>query len=79
MPDDKMQKFVFDIIGSEEGMKQKMVANFKALSDRKNVSEEDIRRFVKIVFDHSLSTSGNQRLKDSLDEYLDEVAKEAAK
>ena len=49
----EMKKFVFDVIGSEDGMKSKMVAEFNSFADKHGLSEKDIRGFVEIIFNHS--------------------------
>ena len=73
MKEDKMNKFVFDIIGSEEGMKKKINATFKSLKQKNGVSEKQIRKFVEIIFKHSFDPSGNQKLIESLEHFINEL------
>ena len=65
-----MKKFVFDVIGSEEGMKAKMIAEFRSFKNQEGLKEEDIREFVKIIFSHSFDTGGNSKFKNELSEFL---------
>jgi hypothetical protein len=71
---DDMKKFVFDVIGSEEGMKSKMVAEFNSLADKHGLSEKDIRRFVEIIFNHSFDTKGNSKFKESLSQFIEKIS-----
>lgn len=65
-----MKKFVFDVIGSEEGMKAKMIAEFRSFKNQEGLKEEDIREFVKIIFSHSFDKGGNSKFKTELSEFL---------
>ena len=70
----EMKKFVFDVIGSEDGMKSKMVAEFNSFADKHGLSEKDIRGFVEIIFNHSFDSKGNAKFKESLSEYIEKIS-----
>jgi hypothetical protein len=70
-----MKKYVFDVISSEEGMKTKMVAEFRSLKIKEGLEEEDIRKFVEIIFEHSFNAGGNEKFKSKLSEFIKEIGK----